>query len=76
MQFSGRIPTSPAMLATLRDDHRKADDVAKLTKFLSKHWPHLIVVGAASPECKQLLADLTKIIDEDFTQVQFTSLVC
>jgi hypothetical protein len=72
--FSGRIPTSPAALASLSEDTRKTDDVAKIVKFLSKHWPHLIVVGACSPECKQLLADLEKVVDVDFTQVCLVAL--
>jgi hypothetical protein len=69
-QFSGRIPTSPAALASLSEDTRKCDDVDKIVRFLSKHWPHLIVVGAASPECKQLLADIEKIVDVDFSQAR------
>jgi hypothetical protein len=71
-QFSGRIPASPASLTSISEDTRKGEDSDKIVKFLSKHWPHLIVVGTASPECKQLMSDLEKIIDVDFSQVQLT----
>eukprot|EP00892_Ulva_mutabilis_P012129 jgi/Ulvmu1/9289/UM050_0038.1 len=67
-QLSGRIPVSPSLAVSLTEDDRKSDDVRKVVEFLDKHWPHLIVVGTASPECRQLQADLEKICDVEFTQ--------
>lgn len=69
-QLSGRIPVSPSLAVSLTEDDRKVDDVRKVVEFLDKHWPHLIVVGTASPECRQLHADLEKICDVEFTQVR------
>ena len=69
-QFSGRIPASKATLESIKEDTRKAEDAEKIIKFLSKHWPHLIVIGACSPECKQLLDDFLKICNVDFSQVR------
>ena len=68
-QLSGRIPVSPSLAVSLTEDDRKVEDVHKVVAFLDKHWPHLIVVGTASPECRQLQADLEKICDVEFTQV-------
>lgn len=67
-QLSGRIPVSPSLAVSLTEDDRKVEDVRKVVEFLDKHWPHLIVVGTASPECRQLQADLEKICDVEFTQ--------
>ena len=68
--FSGIIPSSPSALASLSEDDRKKDDVEKIVRFLSKHWPHLIVISANSPECRQLAKDLQKIAEVDFLQVR------
>jgi hypothetical protein len=69
-QFSGHIPASKATLESIKEDTRKSQDVEKIIKFLSKHWPHLIVIGACSPECKQLLDDILKICNVDISQVR------
>lgn len=69
-QLSGRIAVSSSLAVSLTEDDRKVDDVRKVVEFLNKHWPHLIVVGTASPECRQLHADLEKICDVEFTQVR------
>lgn len=68
-QLSGRIPVSSSLAVSLMEDDRKVEDVRKVVEFLNKHWPHLIVVATASPECRQLQADLEKICDVEFTQV-------
>ena len=68
-QLSGLIPASPAHVESLREDDRKAEDAGAIVAFLEKWWPHLIVIGTTGVACWQLLADITKICDEEFPQV-------
>lgn len=47
----------------LLTDTRKSKDAQRLLQFIKTHQPHVVVVGAGSPDCRQLMADVVAVRD-------------